>query len=138
MSIQEIILNGLNSIQQDVNLQNTFKNILKNNGSIRPNADIIEKEDKIIVLVEIPGINKEDIDIEFFNNKLNISGEKINKYKDCNNIEINYGKFDREIILPISVTRKEHVILEYIDGILSIIIDKEKERDNSFKCQISK
>ena len=156
MSIQEIILNGLNSMQKDINLTDTFKHILKTNGDInltdtfknilktngeiiKPDIDMIEEENKLLILVEIPGMKEDEIEIEFCNNKLSISGEKINKYKEITqNIEISYGKFKRDIMLPISVTKQESVILKYINGILSITIDKNKERENSFKCQVTK
>ena len=52
-------------------------------------------------------------------------------------IEIIYGKFERQIIIPISVTNRESVKISSKNGVLIIVIDKEREERNRFSIRVS-
>jgi len=74
------------------------------NPNFSPSLDFVDKNDKYVVKIEIPGIKKEDIDIELDDNTLIVKGEKKDEYEETkNDIYVNersYGAFRREIRLP--------------------------------------
>lgn len=93
----------------------------------KPKMDVIEKEKKIIIRLEIPGIKKEDIHIHLEKNYLIICGErkleKQNEKEIYHKIERFYGKFIR--IIPIHSNLKEEDIIATLEnGILEISYPK--------------
>ena len=153
MSIQDLILNSLTNLQSNDDLRGAFQHIINSGvgqfavGSTddqkgwHPSVDIIDTKNNIYVYVELPGIHENSISIDFFNNKLSISGEKIKKHtthsytKLCKQ-EIVYGKFNRELTLPINVTNQKNVTINYENGILTLSIDKKKEEQNRFSMNL--
>ena len=138
MSIQEMLINSFGQIQNDGDLRGAFQHII-NSGAIggsegwQPCIDIVETKNELYVYVEIPGVKESSIDVDFYNNKVVLSGEKIKKYNvEPSKKEIFYGKFHRTIVLPVGVTNKNNVSIEYKNGILLITIDKQKEEQNRF------
>lgn len=110
----------------------------------KPNIDLIETENFVHLLLTVPGVNPDSIDVDFFNNYVNIKGERSFPNELNSNIEITtrrqeiiYGNFERKIMLPISVTRNESVSINLENGILVIKIDKNMERDNRFSIRLS-
>lgn len=149
MSIQDLILNGLNNLQSNDDLRGAFQHIVNSGvgqfttGSTEdqkgwhPPVDIIDTQNNIYVYMELPGINENSISIDFFNNKLAISGEKIKKHSThIYKHEIVYGKFNRELTLPINVTNQKNVTINYENGILTLTIDKKKEEQNKFSMNL--
>ena len=114
----------------------TQKNSIEN--AWKPNVDIIEDKNFITIYIDIPGIMPTSIDIDFFNNKITISGERIKMYNTDNVLkkEISYGKFIKEIILPLSITKKESVCVNNSFGVLTININKLLEAENKFKINL--
>ena len=86
-------------------------------------ADIVDKEDNIIVLVQIPGIPKENISVEIDDDKLTVKGERKETYEKYHSREIYYGKLEKEIYFPIKID-KNSVKAELKNGILEIEIKK--------------
>ena len=100
-------------------------------------TDIYETTTQIIVLIDIPGIESKDIDIEFCNNLINIKGVRKKDIKEtASKSEICYGKFCKKITLPLSITKKNSVSTNFKNGVLKIIIDKLNESTNKFKVDI--
>lgn len=100
-------------------------------------VDIVNEEKTIYIYAEIPGLNKEDIDIDFYNNKLTISGEKTRTYESPEISEIKFGHFERTLSLPICVTKKDAVSVTYTNGILKVKINKLIEEENKFSLKPS-
>lgn len=95
--------------------------------------DVFNNVDNIVIYAEIPGVNKENIEIDFYNNKLTIIIDKKKPYTDDLEIsEIKFGKWQRTINLPICITKPETVSLNYQNGILQILINKLTEEANKF------
>lgn len=142
MSINQIL--SLVGTQQ-TNVSGILTEIMQNNGInmneiFKPNADVVENDSFVKVYVNIPGVDSDSLDVDFFNNTINVTGECIKPYdSDINLIknEIIYGKFERKIILPISVTKRESVKVNTQNGVLIIIIDKMCEERNRFSIHIS-
>lgn len=99
--------------------------------------DVINDERYMYIYAEIPGVRKESIDIDFYNNKLTLIIDKIRPYDTPEMSEIRYGKSERTITLPICVTRKETVDVNFKDGVLCIKINKTIEEENKFSIRVS-
>lgn len=103
-------------------------------------AEISETEEAIHLKLELPGINKEDLDIQVSKNAVAISGERKEENKTNNNgvtrSEFRYGKFSRVIPLPVYV-QNSTVTAEYKDGILTLTLPKaEAEKNKVIKVQV--
>jgi HSP20 family protein len=100
-------------------------------------VDIVNDTNYMYLYIEIPGVQKENIDVDFYNNKLTVTIEKNRSYNDPEVSEIKYGKFDRVFTLPICVTKKETVTVSYVNGVLRIRINKAVEEENKFSVKPS-
>ena len=86
-------------------------------------ADVIEKENEYEVHVDVPGVEKEDIDMRIVNGGLQVSAERKEKTEFSHRIERSYGRVSRLIPLP------ERANLATIDanfhnGVLSVTFAK--------------
>ena len=119
--------------QQGLNMQQLW----------RPAIDIVETEDTLQVLMNLAGVNRESVDVDFFNNSVSIKGEREAPSLASaagatqRRQEIVYGKFERKIVLPISITQKESVRIDMDNGVLAIIIDKTVENRNKFSLRVA-
>lgn len=138
------MLNGFLGLIDDPLLRNVLSTVNQNNNFQVPNRvglkfpiDMINEEKTIYVYAEIPGALKESIDVDFFNNKLTITAEK-NKTYDTNPdvAEMKFGKYERTIILPVCITKKEAVSVSLKDGILKVKINKLVEEENKFSVRL--
>lgn len=104
-----------------------------------PLVDIYETSENIVVRAEIPGMKKEDIEINVTDNVLTIKGEKKQEKKmqneDYHRIECSYGTFQRSFSLPKAI-KADNVTATYKDGVLMITIPKAEEVKTK-KIQIS-
>ena len=95
----------------------------------KPPVDIYETSEEIVVLVEIAGMSKRDINVTMENDLLKISGIRPDyspstKMK-LHQMEIDYGKFQRivKISLPIDTN---NISAKYREGFLQITLPKIK------------
>lgn len=138
MSIQDLLISGLSQFQSNNDLQGAVQEILSSSatGVIIP-VDVIDTKNNLYIYVDIPGVIASSINIDFYNNNISICGEKIKKYNEVPfKKEIVYGKFNRKISLPISVTSQKNVTVSYTNGVLLITIDKQKESQNKFSINV--
>ena len=98
-------------------------------------VDMVNEEKTIYIYAEIPGINKENVEVDFYNNKLTITVEKIRSYDGPEVSEIKFGKFERCLTLPICVTRRDTVSVTHNNGVLKIKINKLIEEENKFSVK---
>ena len=99
-------------------------------GGWTPALDLHEDKDHLTVKVELPGMNKEDIDISLHNGTLSVSGERRTEeqFKDAeaHRTERFVGRFQRTITLPTPVAG-DKVTAQYKDGILTVTLPKTEE-----------
>lgn len=105
-----------------------------------PKMDIQESENSFIINVELPGMSKEDIQIEVNVPYLTIKGEKKDETNTEQNqvhvLERSYGSFQRTITLSKNVDFST-VSAESKDGVLTIIVNKKEDAQNKkFKVEI--
>jgi HSP20 family protein len=94
-----------------------------------PALDLYQTNDNVVVLVELPGLRKEDIEISLHDGALTIAGER--KIESASDQEIErseryIGKFRRSIALPTRIDAGK-VTASYRDGILTITLPKAEE-----------
>ncbi|SMO55458.1 Hsp20/alpha crystallin family protein [Fodinibius sediminis] len=96
-----------------------------------PSIDISETETKFHISVELPGMKKDDININLENSRLTISGERRFQDKEdgktYHRVETRYGSFNRSFQLPDNVD-EESIEASYEDGLLNISIDKSEDK----------
>lgn len=95
-----------------------------------PTLDVYEDKDNLIVRAELPGMNKEDIDISLHDNAITISGERKNEKKyehgKTSRDERFFGRFTRSVSLPKQVDGSR-VKASYKDGLLTVTLPKAEE-----------
>ena len=105
-----------------------------------PRINVEELEDRFEITAEVPGMKKEDIDIEIQDGVLTIKGErkfekeeKDTSYHIC---ERSYGTFQRAFTLPDNV-RGDDIEAEYKDGILRLALPKvEPQKPKEIKVEV--
>lgn len=96
-----------------------------------PVTDIYETKEAYVFKLEVPGLEKEDVNIEFCDGNLNIKGERkseieVNK-ENYLRVERFTGSFHRSFIIPKDVdTTKIEASMK--DGILELRVPKSEEK----------
>jgi HSP20 family protein len=113
------------------------KFLSKNNSSMT--LDMKENDKEYLIKVDLPGVEKDKIDISIDNNLLTISSERSNVHDDSNDnfhfSERFYGKISRSVTIPKNVDI-ENISASYIDGVLNINLLKiNKQTTKSVKIQ---
>ena len=104
----------------------------------QPVSDIYETDKEIVAEVEMPGLEKKDIQVNIDQNGIEVRAEKKaetkqeDKKKGIYRFERNYSGFYRHFSLPTNaVADKSNA--EYKDGILKITIPKAKVEEHKKK-----
>ncbi len=115
------------------NLLREFDNVLSNrvqDGIWSPKVNIVENEKGYTISAELPGVSKDDIDIDLKDNTLSIKGEKKVKTKDETEnyirVESSYGKFERSFNVSDDIDRNS-VNASFKDGVLTLVLNKKEE-----------
>ncbi|MDA3900638.1 MAG: Hsp20/alpha crystallin family protein [Spirochaetes bacterium] len=92
--------------------------------------DIDEEKDKYLLTVDLPGMEKNDLDISVTDGLLAISGEKKEEKKreekNCIFSERRYGSFTRSIPLPKNIN-VDKLKARFDKGILSLEMPKDEK-----------
>jgi HSP20 family protein len=98
-------------------------------GTWAPAVDIKEEDNQFLVIADIPGVNKEDINISLENNILTIHGERKTERKEekkgYSRIERTQGQFYRRFSLP-QTADESKISAAYKQGVLEISIPKKE------------
>ena len=92
-----------------------------------PAVDVLESKDSYLLRAELPGMNREDFNLEVKNGMLTISGER--KFEELisgvqyRSVERVSGEFSRSFYLPQTV-QQNGIQATYRDGILEIYVPK--------------
>ena len=121
-------------------MNGVFKDFFRDFGSLdfprqrafdfSPSIDVKETEKEIVISAELPGIDKNDIDVSISRNTLTIRGEKRsetkNEEKGYQHIERSYGSFRRSVALPCEVV-DDKADAVYKNGVLKITLPKTEK-----------
>lgn len=98
--------------------------------NLTPKVDIRENKQEFEFLLELPGVHKEDMQIELEQDVLYVSGERkaADETKETNvhRMEQFYGSFHRSFHLPQGLD-KDTIAAKYQDGILRLTIRKHEK-----------
>ncbi len=96
-------------------------------GGKMPKVDVIDRENEIVVRAELPGVDKEDLDVSLSDNLLTIRAktkqEKQEEKGHYHRREISQGEFSRSIRLPANV-EGDNTKASFKEGILELTIPK--------------
>jgi HSP20 family protein len=93
-----------------------------------PYADIYETDDALAVVMEMPGVEKEDLDVGLENDVLRVNGRiDFSKYKDMEPVyaEYNVGHYARSFALSNTIDQ-EKISANLEDGVLTLTLPKSK------------
>ncbi len=108
-------------------------------GEFSPAVDIFDEGNHIVVKSELPGLTKDDINVELLGNTLSISGEKRAEEKIDRKgyfrLERSHGAFRRNLSLPEGVEYGK-ARAEFKNGILEVRIPKAGEKGTTRRITI--
>jgi HSP20 family protein len=95
-----------------------------------PALDVYEENDDIIVKAELPGLTKDDIEVNVTDHQLTLKGEKKKKEEikedDYYRCERSFGSFSRVVDLPADI-QTDKAKASFKDGLLEIRVPKTEE-----------
>jgi HSP20 family protein len=102
-----------------------------------PKVDVIDREGEVVVRAEVPGVEKDDLDVSVSDNAVTIKGKTKREEKeekgDYYHCEISSAAFARTVPLPSNVD-SEKVTARFKDGVLELTMPKvEKAKRRSVK-----
>ena len=108
-------------------------NALQRGGWI-PQIETFRRGDKLVLRADLPGLRKEDVDVEIEDGILTISGERSNEDVEDGegyyHSERSYGQFQRSLALPEGVTG-DNCDATFKDGVLEVTIPMPKQAERS-------
>jgi len=94
-----------------------------------PNTDIYETADALTVVMEMPGVEKKDIDVRLENDALHVEGRlDFGKYEGLEPLytEYNIGHFARAFSLSSKIDQQQ-ISAQHEDGVLTLTLKKVRE-----------
>jgi len=96
-----------------------------------PAMDLVETDDHFVLRADLPGLNEDDVKIEFEDGTLTVSGERKAEHESKNEgyyrVERAFGSFSRSLTLPQGID-PEAVTAGFDRGVLEVRIPKPEER----------
>ncbi len=93
-----------------------------------PPTDVMEKDDRLIVLVEIAGMRDAEFQVSISGQRLAITGTRATREHHCSayhQLEVRYGEFLSEVNLPWLVD-ESGITAQYDDGFLRVELPRAK------------
>ena len=106
-------------------------------GGSYPPLNMFRKGDDFIVITEVPGIKKSDLQLQVKGNTIRVAGTKSVNYPEKAGLhrrERLTGRFDRAVTLPVEINA-EGVKAECRDGILALFLPRA-EQDKPRSIQV--
>lgn len=104
-----------------------------------PQVETFRRGDNIVVRADLPGLKKEDVNVEVDTGLLTISGERRDEHEENRDgyyrSERSYGQFYRAIPLPEGVNA-EQCDATFNDGVLEVTLAAPKENQQRRKIQV--
>jgi HSP20 family protein len=101
-----------------------------------PRVDMSESDNDIVITAELPGVDKDSVDISVTDNRITISGEKREQQnleeRGYYKTERSYGSFQRSFYLPCKV-ESDKVDAHFTDGVLTVNLPKSMAESERIK-----
>ena len=111
-------------------------------GSRRPSGppiEVLERDDRLVVRAELPGLSKDDVKVEVTDDLLTIVGERREEREETRegyrHSERRYGRFSRSVPLPEGVS-PEDVRCTFQNGALEITMPAPQRVERSRRIEI--
>ena len=94
-----------------------------------PNADIFETEDALTVVLEMPGVDRDNINISVENGVLTVEGTiNFGKYEGLQPVysEYNIGPFRRSLRISSRIDQ-DNINAQMSDGVITLVLPKVEE-----------
>jgi HSP20 family protein len=95
---------------------------------VMPLADVRETDDSVVVTMDLPGVDKGDVDINVVGDELNVtatkSKEEVRTEENFHTRERSYTRFERVVPLPVAV-KPDEARARLNNGVLEVTIPKE-------------
>jgi HSP20 family protein len=105
-------------------------------GGAYPPLNVFRKGDDFVVIAEVPGVTKSDLEVQVKGSTIRLSGAKSVSYSEkaaVHRRERLGGEFDRAVTLPVEID-PDGVKAEYRDGILTLFLPRaEHDKPKSIK-----
>ncbi|MAT38239.1 MAG: hypothetical protein CL946_01405 [Ectothiorhodospiraceae bacterium] len=128
-----------NPVKEMVNLQNEINRMFHDTTPAKeeeyrsatwsPLADVVEDGDTYTIHMDMPGLEKKDIEMNFLENTLAVTGERTAPEREgvtSHRVERIYGKFFRKFRFPHPVDSNK-IEAKFNDGVLTITVPKAEE-----------
>ena len=95
-------------------------------GGAYPPMNVFRKGDDFVVITELPGVKKSDLDLQVKGRTLRLSGQKALAFPENGAVhrrERLAGRFDRAVTLPVAID-PDGVKAEYRDGVLALFLPR--------------
>lgn len=97
-----------------------------------PRLDLINQDEKMLIHLDLPGMSKDDIEVNLFENHIEISGERKASTQEKGEgyyiAERSFGTFKRIVSLP-AKANIDKAEISYDNGVLEIIIPKVEPKE---------
>ena len=94
----------------------------------KPPMDMNETPEEVIIVAEVPGVDKDDLEVEISSKAVRIKGNRYARHCSGNATyrlaELQYGSFERILFLPAPID-PEIVSATYQNGLLEIRLAKQ-------------
>lgn len=94
-----------------------------------PAVDVFETPDRYVVMVELPGLTQDDVQLQHHDGRLTISGTRRERESPCeqfHRIERGHGNFSRTFQLPMPIDG-ERITADLRDGVLTVTCPKASD-----------
>lgn len=116
-------------------LREFFGDVDRSRDAFLPAMDVHENSDGLEITVELPGMTADDVQVNYADGILTVSGEKHNEKTERNaegekiqwhRTERHYGRFSRSITIP-QTFNVDHINASFKEGVLTLSIAKRPE-----------
>ena len=107
-------------------IQQHLERLAPSQSGWKPPVDLQETADQYIVIAEVPGMSRDDLDIRVHEGRLTIAGERRERTPQCeqyHRVERGHGSFSRTFHLPVAVDG-DRVTADLRNGVLTVICPK--------------
>jgi HSP20 family protein len=103
-----------------------------------PAMDLVETDDHLVLRADLPGLDREDVDIEIKDGMLTVSGERGSEHEEKSEgyyrVERAFGGFSRSLTLPEGID-PQGIDADFDKGVLEVRIPKPEQR-KPFRVEI--